>query len=188
MKLSPLQLLDYFLADFHFTLNTKFDVTKSLDKKIEDIEATPRCERHPQNPRQWTVMLELKYQPASETNTPYIFSLKLVGSFDVSETFPEPAVERLVHTNGPSVLYSIARELVREQTARGPDGPFILPTASFVTDAPVAVPAPAAAAPSATAPESIAPVEAVAAPTEKPAAPAAEPKRTRAKKTSTPTA
>src|SRR6266446_3133106 len=117
MKLSPLQLHDYFVAEFHFSLNSKYDVTKNLEKKLEEMEAIPRCDRHADDPRTWTVVLELKYQPAAETNTPYVFSLTLVGFFKVSDSFEESMVERLVQTNGPSVLYSIARELVREQTA-----------------------------------------------------------------------
>lgn len=161
MKLSPLQLQDYFVAEFHFSLNSKYDVSKGLEKKLEEMEATPHCQGHNDNPLKWTVELDLKYQPAADTNTPYIFSLKLVGFFEVSKTFDPNVVERLVHTNGPSVLYSIAREIVREQTARGPDGPFILPTASFLTPPPEIV-APAATA--AALPEEAAPTEAVAAP------------------------
>ena len=45
MKLSPLQLLDYFVAEFHFSLNSKFDPKKNVEKKLEDIEATPGCTR-----------------------------------------------------------------------------------------------------------------------------------------------
>ena len=156
MKLSPLQLQDYFVAEFHFSLNSKYDVSKGLEKKLEEMEATPQCHRHTDNPLKWTVELELKYQPAAETNTPYIFSLTLVGYFEVSKTFDPNVVERLVHTNGPSVLYSIARELVREQTARGPDGPFILPTASFLT-APAEIAAPSVPTPAAALPEEAAP-------------------------------
>ena len=141
MNLSPLQLLDYFVAELHFSLNSKYDSTKKLEKKLEEMEANHRSERNSEHLRTWTVVLELKYQPAVETNTPYVFSLKLVGFFKVADAYPETQVERLVQTNGPSVLYSIARELVREQTARGPDGPFILPTASFVPDKPSTVPA-----------------------------------------------
>lgn len=136
MKLSPLQLLEYFVADFHFTLNTRFDPQKDLELKIEELDATPRCEKHADNPFKWTVVLELKYQPSAETNTPYIFSIVLVGMFEVAKGFEDDLVDRLVRTNGASVLYGIARELIREQTARGPDGPLILPTASFVPESP----------------------------------------------------
>ena len=138
MKLSPLQLLDYVVAEFHFSLNSKFDPKKNVEKKLEDIEATPGCTPITDKPRCWTISLELKYQPAADTNTPYLFALTLVGMVEVDEDFPVKLTERLVQTNGPSVLYSIARELIREQTARGPEGPFILPTASFVQDPPPA--------------------------------------------------
>jgi preprotein translocase subunit SecB len=141
MKLSPLQLLEYFVADFHFTLNGRFDPKKGLELKVEELDATPRCDRHVDNQPKWTVVLELKYQPSAETNTPYIFSIVLVGLFEVSKGVKDDLVDRLVRTNGASVLYGIARELIREQTARGPDGPLILPTASFVPESPIDTPA-----------------------------------------------
>ena len=138
MKLSPPQLLDYFVAELHFSLNSKFDPKENVEKKLADIEATPGCTPIADKPRCWSISLELKYQPAADTNTPYLFALTLVGMVEVDEEFPAKLTERLVQTNGPSILYSIARELVREQTARGPEGPFILPTASFVQDPPPA--------------------------------------------------
>ena len=108
---------------------------------------SPGCTPAEDKPRCWTISLELNYQPAADTNTPYLFALTLVGMVEVDEDFPVKLTERLVQTNGPSVLYSIARELIREQTARGPEGPFILPTASFVQDpAPAQATQPAAAA------------------------------------------
>jgi len=151
MKLSPLQLLEYFVAEFHFTLNTRFDASKPLERKLEELQATPKCDKQSNEPHRWTVALDLKYQPAVETNTPYIISLTLVGVFEVAKDCKESLVQRLVQTNGPSVLYGIARELIREQTARGPDGPFIIPTASFVPDEPPsAAPAPVPPASAAT--------------------------------------
>ena len=136
MKLSPLQLLDYFVAEFHFSLNSNFDPKKNVEKNLEEVEATPGCTPTEDKPSCWTISLELKYQPAADTNTPYLFALTLVGMVEVDEEFPAKLTERLVQTNGPSILYSIARELIREQTARGPEGPFILPTASFIQDPP----------------------------------------------------
>ena len=137
MKLSPLQLLDYFVAEFHFSLNSTFDPTKPVQKELSELEVTPGHTAITNKPGSWTVSLKLNYQPAADTNTPYLFALTLVGMVEVDDNFPVDQTELLVKTNGPSVLYSIARELIREQTARGPDGPFILPTASFVPDPPI---------------------------------------------------
>lgn len=135
MKLSPLQLLEYFVAEFHFTLNTRYDATKPLERKLEELQAIPKCDKQANDSRRWTVVLDLNYQPAVETNTPYIISLKLVSVFEVTKDYDDSLAQKLVQTNGPSVLYGIARELIREQTARGPDGIFVIPTASFVPDA-----------------------------------------------------
>jgi len=49
----------------------------------------------------------------------------------------------VVRTNGPSMLYGVAREMARDLTARGPFPPQVLPSVSFIPDAPAA-PAPRA--------------------------------------------
>ena len=46
--------------------------------------------------------------------------LEIVGYFNVSPSYPKEQVERLVKTNASSILYSIAREMVRSITAAGP--------------------------------------------------------------------
>ncbi len=152
MKISPLQLTAYFVTEFHFTLNTTFKGEKPLELKLDELTVVTDCKSAPDDPRRWVVTMELKYQPATDTNTPYIFSLGMIGMFEVSPKFDEARIERIVCTNGPSVLFGIAREIIRQQTARGPEGPFLLPSASFLPDDPELDPPPtlppAAAAPS----------------------------------------
>lgn len=134
MKISPLQLQQYFVTEFHFTLNSSYNAGQGLQLVLEELITIADCKMVVGNPRGWVVTLELKYQPAAATNTPYIFSLGLVGMFEISPKFEEAGIERLIRINGPSVLFGIAREIVREQTARGPDGSFILPSASFLPE------------------------------------------------------
>ncbi|MBM3883498.1 MAG: hypothetical protein FJ387_27975 [Verrucomicrobia bacterium] len=134
MKLSPLQLLEYFVAEFHYSVNSRYDGKKDLELKPDELTTETACNPSKSNPRLWTVALDVKYQPASQTNTPYVFSLFLVGFFEVAKAFDEARVAALVKTNGASVLYGTAREIIREQTSRGPAGPFLLPTASFIVE------------------------------------------------------
>jgi preprotein translocase subunit SecB len=141
MKLSPLQLLEYFVAEFHYSVNSRYDAKKDLELKPDELTTETTCNPGKSNPRLWTVTIDVKYQPAAETNTPYVFSLSLVGFFEVAKAFDETRVALLVKTNGASVLYGTAREIIREQTSRGPAGPFLLPTTSFVPDDPPATPA-----------------------------------------------
>lgn len=146
MKISPLQLTEYFVTEFHFTLNSTFKPDQPLELKLDELIVCNECKCAEGDPRRWLVTMELKYQPASDTNTPYIFSLDLIGMFEVSPKFEEARIERTVCTNGPSVLFGIAREIIREQTARGPEGPFVLPSASFLPDDPAPTPTIAATA------------------------------------------
>jgi preprotein translocase subunit SecB len=134
MKISPLQLQQYFVTEFHFTLNSSYKADQGLKLIADELHTISDCKMVAGTPRRWVVTLELKYQPAADTNTPYIFTLGLVGMYEISPQFDEGKIDRLIHTNGPSVLFGIAREIVREQTARGPDGPFILPSASFLPE------------------------------------------------------
>jgi preprotein translocase subunit SecB len=73
----------------------------------------------------------VKHQPAATANTPYSFALEVVGFFHVVAEFPEDKVERLVKTNGATMLYGIAREVVRDFTSRGPHAGMMLPSVSF---------------------------------------------------------
>lgn len=137
MKLSPLQLHEYFVTEFHFTLNSSFDPNLDTQLVLDELDAVTDCKLMNDDLRRWVVTLELKYQPAVETNTPYIFSLGIVGIFEVMQDFEEAKINRIIRTNGPSILFGVAREIVREQTARGPAGALILPSPSFLPDEPI---------------------------------------------------
>lgn len=143
MKLSPLQLIEYFVSEFHYGINSRYDGTKDLELRPDELAVETNCSPGKANPRVWTVTLQLKYQPAAERNTPYVFSISVVGFFEVAKIIEDGRMPVLVRTNGASVLYGTAREIIREQTSRGPAGPFLLPTASFLVEDPPSTPAPA---------------------------------------------
>jgi len=91
--------------------------------------------RLPDNPDRWQVTLRLKFQPPPAANPPCYFAVQFVGIVWTAPTLPPDRVESLVRTNGSSMLYGIARELVRDLSARGPFGPILLPSLSFLPDA-----------------------------------------------------
>ena len=55
----------------------------------------------------------------------------MLGFFLVLDGYPEDKIERLVHINGPSMLYGALREIVKAVTLRGPYGAIILQSPSF---------------------------------------------------------
>lgn len=133
MKLSPLQLEYYFVAESHVTTSKEFKPGEALQIAAEDI-VVQRDVKPTDEERQWGVTLRVQFTPGPEVNTPYVFTVELFGFLRVHPKYPAEKMEQLVQTNGPALLYGIAREVVRDLTARGPFSPMILPTASFVPD------------------------------------------------------
>jgi preprotein translocase subunit SecB len=131
MKPSPLQLLDYFLTDLHVSANPKFDINQEVPLRFEDFELAAEATLVPDKNRQWRVFLSLKHQAPAEANVPYRFTADIMGEFLVLNGYPDDGVERLVKTNGPSMLYGILREVIRDATSRGPHSGVILPSTSF---------------------------------------------------------
>jgi preprotein translocase subunit SecB len=146
MKLAPLQLESYFLTDLNCQANPQFKANKETKFQEKDLEVGAGVNRIKERTGRWQVSLNIKLQPAPETNSPYSFSLSLVGVICwVGPELPEDKLEVVVRTNGLSMLYGVAREMARDLTARGPFPALVLPSVSFIPDA--------AAAPAAKAPE-----------------------------------
>lgn len=132
MKSSPLQLNSYYLTSLNFTANKDFNPNKPVNVQFEDLEATPSFMSQGDNARQWQVTLRVKHQPArQDANTPYYFTVEMVGFFAVADEYPLEKTEWLVNTNATSVLFSTIREIVRSLTSQAPFGAIMLPTASF---------------------------------------------------------
>ena len=131
MKQSPLHLTDYFVTDLHLSANPKFDAKQEVLLNLEDFQVGFEAASASENKRQWQIVLKLKHQPAAEANVPYRFAAEMVGVFILLEGYPEDCIERMVKTNGPSMLYGVLREVIRDATARGPYPALILPSTSF---------------------------------------------------------
>ncbi len=130
MKTSPLQLEHYFVSDLHFAVNHTFDVTKKVDLSDDQfvVDAASQCDK--KSPEKWQVTLRVKHHPVVSANAPYSFTLEVVGFFLVLPAYPHDK-ERLVKTNGPTILYGIAREIVRNITSSGPHPGVLIPSVSF---------------------------------------------------------
>jgi preprotein translocase subunit SecB len=134
MKISPLQLNQYFITDLMFTVNREHKPDVPVKLTVSDLDVQPTCLAHKDKPRAWQVTLRITQKPVPEANAPYSFSMELVGFFEVAEAYPAEKVAALVKTNGSSILYGAAREILKSATAMGPFRLVLLPTVSFYTD------------------------------------------------------
>ncbi len=131
---SKLLLDNYFLAELFVRANGDFDPKAPMNLSAKDLTIESVAVKIAGDVRQWQVTLRVFHQLKDEVNAPYSFRVEAVGFFSVAESCPEDHAEWLVKTNASSVLYSVAREALRNAMATGPWKPILLPTVSFYTE------------------------------------------------------
>jgi preprotein translocase subunit SecB len=154
MKPAPVNLLEYFVTDLALSANPDFAPDRAIESKEGDFDVKIRQQPAPKetNDHRWQVTVEIIHQAAKGTNFPYAFRVVMVGFFKAESWVKAEDEERTVQIQGASVLFSMAREIVRALTGRGPYRPVILPTVSFYEQKPTTAEALAAEAAKATAP------------------------------------
>jgi preprotein translocase subunit SecB len=161
MNLAPLQLTDYFLTDLSLKANPDFDSSKPVGDCVETLQVTPEYARTNDSREQgteWLVSLEISQTIPEGVNLPYAFSLRIQGTVAASPHLTGNRLQRVMHANGPAMLFGAAREIIRAATGRGPWPSVIIPSTNFLvglppleaTVTPQAAPAKKAAAPSPT--------------------------------------
>lgn len=141
MKPARISLIDYFATDLVLGTNHAFTPDQPVKFEDKDFVVTPtvlKNENAPRDGQRWQVTLEIRHQPAPGVNFPYSYRVVLVGQFGVQDGVQSDDEERFVRIQGASVLYGMAREIVRALTGRGPYRPVILPTVNFYEQKPAA--------------------------------------------------
>lgn len=134
--MSPLQLDRYFLKELHFALNPGFDEGIPVPRSKIEVPSVNigvmSMDRNPNNPRQWKFELLVDLLDPDKGKFPYKVQVTMVGFFTVSERYPAERVERLAKTNGPSLLYSSAREIIAFATGCSPFPQLTIPVVTFI--------------------------------------------------------
>ena len=138
LPISPIQLDHYIVPRFGFHTNPNFDPGSVDELPLDNFEVEHDVRRNPDQPDKWSVDLRIRQNlPEDDTCFPYAFSLHLLGLFTVlAEDWDDEQVEKVIGTNAPSMLFGVARELVRNFTSAGPHAPLLLPSISFHPSAP----------------------------------------------------
>ncbi len=131
MKASPLFLNDYFVTELTFSTNASFDTSKPPEFCLDDLVIKRDLLPIGEDSLQWQMTLRVRQQAPPEKNTPYAFSLALVGMLEIAPGCPEDKRKQLVEVNGASMLFGAAREIIRAETSRGPYMQIVLPSMSF---------------------------------------------------------
>lgn len=141
MKLAPLQLTDYFVLSIHVEALADHDPSKEQNLDVANLQVTENCVPAGEDkPHRFLIDLIIKQEALEGKNLPYSYELHMIGFIEVSPNFPEDRVQRAVETNGPSMLFGAAREILRAATGRGPYGPVLIPSTTFFKPAVESVP------------------------------------------------
>lgn len=138
MKLSPIQLEAYALSDLAYRANQEHKPDQPTTYRDEDIVIDHNSVRTAEDPRVWRVTLSLRIQPRADANAPYYVSLQLSGLVRALPELESDNLELLIRVNGASLLYGVAREVVRQVTSIGPFAPLLIPSVTFRPDSPTA--------------------------------------------------
>lgn len=131
---SRLSCRGYFVTEMTLTANPHHDPEKPLELKFSDLSIDSSTEKvgAGRETPDWRVLLRIQQKLAPDRNAPYNFSITLLGNFYVHPKYPGEKADQLVEVNGSSILYSAARQILRQAMSNGPFNPLLLPTVSFV--------------------------------------------------------
>ena len=129
--IAPVEVLSYFVKSFSMDTNMKCDKDKPRDLSLKNILISNRMFPSKKNKDVFVVSLNLEMKVPEGKNTPYAIKMEMFGRFQVSERVPEERRETMVKTNGSSILYGAAREIIKEMTGRGIFRKIQFPTVSF---------------------------------------------------------
>ncbi len=128
IPLSPLQLKRHAFAAISLRA-----VHKGTSHAEATLEPTAQCVADPKTPNCWHLALTLKIG-SGNPEKPFLYEgeIQIVGEVEVHDSFPAENREQIARVNGTGLLYSAAREMVLNLSARSMHGPLSLPVLNFV--------------------------------------------------------
>jgi preprotein translocase subunit SecB len=134
LRLSPLQLNRYFVKELSYAVKEDFDgrYDQTAEFPYPRLSAKVRSTRGEPDPRAWRFELTVESEDARSEDFPYSLRIVLVGEFAVAKSYPAERADLLANVNGPSLLYSAAREALLTVTGRSGFPAILLPSVLFL--------------------------------------------------------
>lgn len=135
MTTSPplLDIQAYHVAEFVFRALSEYDHERPTSSAI-GVNFT--IDQHEEDPLEFRIEMRLQVAEtgySADINAPYSISLTIVGYFTFAEGTENDVMQRMIHLNGLSILYGIARGFVGQATGAGRYAQYVLPTVNFIS-------------------------------------------------------
>lgn len=128
----PLDIWQYFVEELALRALAEHESDRGHSGSVGvDFEV----QRNEKNPIEYRIIMRIKLAESGyvpEENPPYSLALTISGYFRFEAGTDEPTMKRMLHVNGTSILYGIARGLVGQATGASVHGQFVLPTVNFI--------------------------------------------------------
>ena len=130
-KPSPLNCTHYFVTDLSVSANPLYDPESEIDLTGDSLDIESRVEAPEDDEAHWQIILDVSQNLGPEANAPYNFGIQIIGFFQIQDGFPKDKETTFLSINGSSLLFGVAREMLRNAMTAGPHAPLMLPTVSF---------------------------------------------------------
>jgi preprotein translocase subunit SecB len=123
----------YFVTDLMVAANPEYNDKQPVDLKFSDLQIDSTIKQLPKklDGRLWRVILQIQQNVGPDKNSPYNFSITMLGHYEVSPSLSADRVHAFVTINGSSILYSTARQILKGAMHNGPYPTLELPTVCF---------------------------------------------------------
>lgn len=130
---SPLKINQYYIKEISCSVKPTFEdrfdkvTTSNFPKLQAEVSESNSVDNH----REWRFELRVESIDDPSLDAPYSIRIVVVGFFEVREEYPQEHSDTLARVNGPSLLYSAAREALLSITGRTGFPPILLPSIRF---------------------------------------------------------
>jgi preprotein translocase subunit SecB len=128
----PLDIRQYEVETFAFHAHSDFDPNRESSGALDvNFSVTQNSD----DEREFRIEMKVRlaengYRPSE--NAPYSITLDIVGYFLFAAGTSEELMFRMIHANGASILYGVARGFVGQATGAAKYGQFVLPAVNFI--------------------------------------------------------
>jgi preprotein translocase subunit SecB len=136
VRLSPLKLNNYFIEELHVVVRPlKLEKPTPLPELLpEDLDVMIEHFEGENAPGHFLCHLQIKLKETGKL-IPYYFLVRLIGAFELdTQGLNRQQCDTHIQFSMPSLLWAVAREILKDQMAKGPYPPVMLPVVTFLPE------------------------------------------------------
>lgn len=129
--LAQLNLNDYYIDEFAFAANRDHEKGGTTSGTL-GVDFDIKCSAESSLDFMISLVVDVNPLDADFERGEYRIHLKLSGFFSFDKDVSEDMINRMIHHNGLTMLYGVARGTVADATATSWHGKFVLPGVNFI--------------------------------------------------------